>query len=415
MTPSLNVEQMSSERLGEFLQVAWTAFPFRPFDEEEYRRDLVVRFGGKTEDCYLFLEGTEPIGCVQLIPFQQHIGTKVLPMCGVGWVGVKPEARRKGVATEMMEWSLSHMAQHGFATSFLYPFSHEYYARFGYRWINELWSYAFAPTNIREHDLEFRTYALKMPEHVEMLNNIYNNQWGDIHCAAARDPEHWQRLHDLIMENRRHVAYLLQLAEEPRPCAYLYAGYQEIPNRPAHQVRIAEACWLHPVGLRAIMEFLRRQAANVTTVSWRAPAGTHLEQFFKEAQSAEGADGQPGWGHYVVGTGAMGRIVDLKAVLEALPWRADLAFNLSCGDRHLPANTQEISVTLEHGTARLGSPSRGLSTLSGDIGPLSQVLLGAVSLRRAVHSGLVTVSDPTFPAAFDACLALPTPKLLDHF
>jgi predicted acetyltransferase len=57
---------------------------------------------------------------------------QAVPMCGIGGVATLPEYRRQGAIRAIMDRLLHQEREEGTVFSYLYPFSFQFYAKFGY-------------------------------------------------------------------------------------------------------------------------------------------------------------------------------------------------------------------------------------------------------------------------------------------
>ncbi len=98
-----------------------------PWQEETY----------PTEKYAAFLEDDETMtSCLSILPFSVCFDGETVKMAGIGGVSSLPQYRRTGGIRGCFEKMLPDLYQEGYVLSMLYPFSTNYYRKFGY----EVWA-----------------------------------------------------------------------------------------------------------------------------------------------------------------------------------------------------------------------------------------------------------------------------------
>src|SRR5207237_6924934 len=77
-------------------------------------------------------DGDARVGGLGIYRFGQWFGGRSVPCAGIAGVGIAPELRGRGLATQMMRRALLDLAQDGPPLSCLYPATLELYRRAGY-------------------------------------------------------------------------------------------------------------------------------------------------------------------------------------------------------------------------------------------------------------------------------------------
>ena len=106
--------------------------------ESEYK--LVEKGKFRYEDFLgAFDDGGKLMAVAQCLPhFMWLDGVSV--KCGsIGNIASLPEGRRGGIVRKIMKLLCDKMYEDGYVMSFLYPFSHPYYRKFGYELCNEMY------------------------------------------------------------------------------------------------------------------------------------------------------------------------------------------------------------------------------------------------------------------------------------
>lgn len=124
-------------------------------------------------------------------PGAARFGDDIVPICAVGGVATLPEYRQHGYAGQMMEYSVRLLHEKGYHTSALWPFSFEYYRKFGwelgaedrrYTVPSELAAQLAKPTGTRpaaENDLSDISDLVNRNAHRYNCITIRNKAWWD--------------------------------------------------------------------------------------------------------------------------------------------------------------------------------------------------------------------------------------------
>ncbi len=334
------------------------------------------------------------VASLVLYPFQSFVRGARLPVRGIGGVAVSPEHRRRGVGEALMRAALREMRQRGDAFSMLYAFRSDFYQRLGYGLIERSLMLSTPPALIPASPEIRRVRRMRLPDRplVEQLYARLAEERG--HFAFERRPEWWaRRLWDyegdwVVYERTRgriegYLQYQVDSADGPWKLV-INVNEMMASTPDAHR------------GLWAYLHGLRDQAVEVTAL---VP-----DDFVWPVAVADPANmrgemklfGHRTRGH--AGYGAMLRIVDLKAALEAMPIareaRGEVALDVR--DDVLPTNQRVWRVHASGGrlevraeTARMqGSRSR-LPRLTLSIDMLASILSGSLSPVLAAEAGLI--------------------------
>jgi predicted acetyltransferase len=336
----------------------------------------------------------EIVATLVLYPLQAWVRGQRLPVVGIGSVAVSPEHRRRGVAEALIRATLRELRQRGEALCMLYAFRSDFYRRYGWSLIERTNMLSLPATALPASEEARQVRRMRLPDRpaVQALYEKHVQERG--HFALARRPEWWEkRLWGyegdwVVYEGRR------------RGQIEGYAQYQiDAGEGPWKLVlTVNEFVAMTPAAHRGLMGYLhaqRDQAVEIVTVVpgdslWLTqladPANLRGEMKLGVHRTA---------GH--LGYGAMLRLVDLKAALEALPVAAGARgeLTLEVTDTILAQNARAWRVQAREGRlhVRPESPgatrNRALPRLHAPIEPLASIVAGALSPTCAAEAGLV--------------------------
>lgn len=336
----------------------------------------------------------EIVTSLVMLPLQAWVRGQRLPVTGIGAVAVSPECRRRGVGEALVRSALREMRQRGDTMSMLYAFRSDFYQKFGWSLIERTNMISLPPTALPASDEARRVRKAHMPDR-PAIQELYDQHAAKAgHFALARRPEWWEkRLWSyegdwVVYEGRRRgqiEGYLqYQVDSGEGPWKLVLTVNEFVACTPAaHR------------GLWGYLNSLRDQAVEVVAA---LPGDDLWPTVLLDAQNLRGElklGVHRSTGH--LGYGAMLRLLDVKAALEALPVsthaRGELAIEVQ--DDVLPQNARAWRVTAREGrltvkpeSVRAGG-SKALPRLVTPVGALASIVAGTLSPSGAAEAGLV--------------------------
>jgi len=279
---------------------------------------------------------------------------------GVGGVVTDPADRRRGAIRQIFETDLPRMHDEGFALSALYPFSHEFYRKFGYELAIIRRNTKFSPGSLRR-DLH-RAAAIRriLPDEPDGgMQQVYEAYMADKNLGVLRSEEQWKSLRSgTPWENQKH-AYVLY-GENGEPMAY-WIGAMTKGNEGA-LLSIEDLAYANREGMEAIFAMLQTMN-EVGTVKLAVPQDMPLRHLMADPYDMEED----------CSCGAMVRIVNAEQVLGMLPAPALTgSCTVEVSDGQIPANNgryliagdgERLTVTRTEGEPDLRCTINGLSAL----------------------------------------------------
>ncbi|HTR96464.1 MAG TPA: GNAT family N-acetyltransferase [Candidatus Acidoferrales bacterium] len=336
----------------------------------------------------------ELVASLVLYPLQAWVRGQRVAAIGIGSVAVSPEHRRRGVADVLLRATLRDLRQRGDALCMLYAFRSEFYRRFGYGLIERTNLLSLPPDALPASEESRRVRRMHIPDRPAVVQ-LYDRQAEERgHFALARRPEWWdKRLWGyegdwVVYEGRRrgqiegYLQYQIDSAEGPWKLVLTVNEF--VASTPAaHR------------GLWGYLHALRDQAVEIVTV---APGD---ELWLAELADASNLRGDLKLGVHRssghLGYGAMLRLVDVKAALEALPLAPHARGELSLEtiDPHLPQNSRAWRLQIREGRLHVrperagAGGARALPRLVAPMDALGSIVAGTLSPVRAAEGGLV--------------------------
>lgn len=303
--------------------------------------------------------------------YQARYQGEAVPMIGVGGVASLPEHRYEGAVRQIFQTVLPWMRQRGGGFSALYPFSHVYYRRFGYE-LCQIASYHKIPTQaLNAFRCTCQVSMVQPGQDLDSLQAVYSARLGQYNLAVQREDRHWEKLIGKDPCKERRYAYLLK--DSSGPLAYVVFQAQEAtPHSKSGAIR--ELAFQGPEGLRQLLGFLYRLAAQYDWFTVSLPEDTPLAALIPEYYDLEVSSGEQ----------PMARILHVeKALARKAP--QGVHYTVKVRDNLLPENNGVFRVSGGSPAPVEKLPDTAPADLSVDIGTLTQLCLGFLSLEGALY------------------------------
>ena len=321
--------------------------------------------------CRALFDGSGKMcSCLELLPFEAMFNGKVVPLSGIGGVATLPEEIGKRYAQQLMVYCMDEMYEKGDIFSYLYPFSHVYYRKFGYEVNMKVNNYSI-PIETFKIFKDRKNLKLYLPkEDTTDIKRIYNSFIRDKNLALVRNDNRWDRFFDKDPFKDNVYIYVLYNSEN-QPCGYIKYNVNKKTFDNKDMV-INELIWLDFEALSGIFSFISGHAPQYRNVKWRAPEFIDLKLLFPEPYTIECQEL----------TNGMNRIVNVKKCLELLEvpeQSGDIVIEVV--DDFLSKNSGKYRVIWLNGSLEV-TKSQKDADLICDIQSLSQLATGFSTPKR---------------------------------
>lgn len=369
----------------------------RPMQSNELDRVAELRaigFGGQkelllarikedpryNESHILVAEGQgQLVGTASMFPVQMWLSGVPQPTGAVAAVTVLPEFQRAGIAAKMMQTLLTNMHAVGLSLSMLFPFSHQYYQRFGYAVVSDLHVYTIDPKNIAVTGDTSKVRPFQADD-LPMLRVVYKGQLTWHNGWFTRSNAWWSK----ILERWQNVVVF-------ENDGFIDGYFIYLPKTGPNGERIwhvREFFAAEPAAYQGLLAYLAAQELDV--IEYLAPADTPLRYSLRQPVAAGGQTR-----HWIfkdlchITAGPMGRIIDLPKALTSRFYTRGVSGErvLKVTDPLLPANEAPIVFRLVDGRAETRPAGDTTPQIETDIATLTQLLCGYLSAANARRLG----------------------------
>ncbi|EMA43879.1 GNAT family N-acetyltransferase [Halococcus saccharolyticus] len=359
--------------------------PDEPIDERRQRR---WAFG---EDRGVF-DGDDLVACGTHIEFTVRLRGEWLPMAGLSGVASPPDRRRQGFVGELLEASLREYRDRDWPIAALWPFKHDFYARYGWatgcRYRTATVDPAALSTVRSAAAGEFRRIE---PEEYATLEPVFEAWLDGVNLATRRSDDWWR---DRVFQSDDTERYCYVWLREDEPRGYLL--YRIRNDDDGRRLVVDEMASADHEAYLNLLRFCHDHDSQVNTVELYGHDHDRLLDVVTDRDAIE----------VEMAAGQMVRIVDVPTALEAVPYPGveDATVTVDVDDPHAPWNDATFAIRVEDNVASVERVDAEPDATT-DIGTLSQLLVGYCSAEHARvvgdldvdTSGTADVLDRLFP------------------
>lgn len=345
-----------------------------PWQEEAY----------PTEKYAAFLEDNETMtSCLSIIPFSVCFDGKTVKMAGIGGVSSLPQYRRTGGIRGCFEKMLPDLYRDGYMLSMLYPFSTNYYRKFGY----EVWARG------AQYELELSHIPNLPREGLSLLADSSNREkcLADIRLVT-RD---WERRYNGMVElSEREYAFAAE-ADPYRKQEFVYIHYNAMGAPVGYMVYRREkdgqgqrlVCsrfvFRNREGIQGLLTLAKSMQADHRSIVFTLPSSICLDPLIDEWSLGAYRRSDVSLG--------MARVVNAEAALKAARYRGSGRLSLEISDEQIAENNGVFTVCFEDGEAVSVSCDAGeKAAIRMDISEFSRFLMGAADVSALAYSRRVS-------------------------
>jgi len=316
--------------------------------------------------------------CFDVIPYTMMFDGHPVKMGGIGSVSTLPEHRHAGHVRAIFAQALAAMRDEGVLFSYLYPFSHEFYRKFGYELcsIHDVATFqteyvnTLAPSGRLEH--------YQKDDDVEPFLEIHRAFSGLFNLAVVQDEQAMRRMLNDSSDNARRYVYLWR-DSTGRAKSYL-AFTTEGQESPCVMV-IRRFEWLDDEGFQGMLSQLRKFSNPYETFRWHVPPSVDYAALAHDPWKITCTRECSG----------MNRVVDVRAALALLkPPEGDGSCTIAVTDHFLDWNNS--CHTVEWSGGQIGvSQAKGRADATVPVTTLVQLMCGFTTPAAAQLTGAITI------------------------
>lgn len=388
----MKIEQIGMERIAELNRLGAIAFTYAISDDEQ-------KPDPDDASQWELLRGRERWGMIDeatgrimggmiLVDFQTRIGERWLPLKGIGGVATLPEYRRSGVIRNVFKHVLPRMYADGAALASLYPFSHEFYRKFGFETFGGQNRASVNLDQLRRFPEPAEVRLIVSEQDMLSARIIYEKFAAGRNLAMRRNIDYqWSKN---VMQGdpykTRQYKYLLMREAEggAEPCAYI--SFRPEESGAAGRIADArEAAYVDADGLHRLLGFMSTFYPHYKRLRMMLPGDVNLAAICPDCGMVKDN----------IEHGYMLRAINARLLLESQPLspalrlaasHEALGFSLALTDEFIPENTGLYNVAIAPDGVRCTKSPLSDADIVLDIPTFTQLATGSLSFRQAAYS-----------------------------
>ena len=324
-------------------------------------------------------DGETLIAIVYILEYKSSFCGSFYPCLGIGGVAALPEYRRLGAIRAIMDEIFKMAPERGWLTSFLHPFSYDYYRQFGYERLVKRIRLCADSDVLRTcpRNTNVQLYSYKNKNILQDILQVYNT-YAKSYCGMFFRDEKVKAYNPDPFVSGQHTYVHYNREQKPDAVATIEVFDED-------KVNVKEICYIDPAGIQGMLGFLRMYDGQVNEFIFETlPEDSEVDLLLSEYSKVS----------YTVHSRAMGRVMLLKDLLKRNVYPKEAGhFRLRCED------TQEYNrgvwdVAYESGTATVTKlPGDGPYDISASVPALSRLILqGGYTPHRAAYLETVKIN-----------------------
>ena len=345
----LAVRKIKQEEMMEFNKIGTVAFASSRDFSEELKNPLAFSAGFE-HTWGAFQDGIMTAG-LWTLPYEVSFDGKIVPMAGIGTVASLPQYRGKGAIGQILYEAMKEMKDKGQMFSYLYPFSHEFYRKFGYEMGFQRRVAHFPLSGLKDRKPVGQLSFFQKGDALLPYQQIHDIFISHYNLAIKRSEA---ALKDFLDQDSYSSKQYTYLWHSPTGTAKSYVTFKpEQGNENGFQMKICDFAWMDSEGLQGMLSWLGRFEAQYKEVCWEVPDGVDIFALLSEPFDTQ----------VRLECGGMNRIIDAQKVLEGLkvpegegqaviqvmdgflPWNNGIYYISWSGGKLVVINTEQVPDT----------------------------------------------------------------------
>lgn len=298
-------------------------------------------------------------------------------MAGLSAVASPPESRRRGLVREMLAESLAEYRENEVYFSALWPFSYEFYRKYGWGTVNKRTRYETTPEALdldTEPTGEFRRLTADDWELLVPAFDAHSEQYA---LTVDRTEDWWRQR---VFKGWKNDPYVYAWLKGDDVRGYVVYTIQEDDD--GKRLKVWDMSFVDDEAYRHLLRFAQYHDSQVETVELHhTPENTDLLDVVADPRDV----------NCEIHTGPMFRLVDVPRALESISYDVETSVVLRVTDPLVEWN--EGTFELETGGVVVCQRTDADPDVTTDVNTLSQVVAGYYSVDDAERFGEFDVRD----------------------
>ncbi|MBS4538790.1 GNAT family N-acetyltransferase [Clostridium sp. D2Q-11] len=389
------IRKLNEEYIDEYTEIAFNAYPsFKDFTKkamDKYKKEaLDILKNDSVVTFYGMFENDKLIGVMRLFDFEMNFFGKIIPVSGIGFLGVHLMHKKKKVARDMLEFYEKHYKNKNVPLGLLLPFRPDFYKKMGYGFGTKMNQYRLPTERLPEYRKESDIRYIN-EDGLEKILDCHNRVVEKTHGMMKKFGDEIRQIFG--DEFNRVIGSYDKEGNIEGYIVFKFLNGKE-GNYTINNIYMKELVYENPEVLRKLLGFLRKQDDQVHLIIFN----TEDENFYYlfDDPRNDSLNYIP-YGYLETNTQAVGvmyKIFDIREAFIQCSHRsynkANIRVRFLIEDSFIAKKEEEIIVKFENGRAILDEEKFDV-TVKMDISDFSSLFLGATSLKGLWSLGLVEI------------------------
>ena len=357
------IRPFTKEESVEFNKLCSMCFAY-PIEE----KDLPVSDDDLPYSHALFADDGQLLGGFYAFDFPSVFCGHEVRTAGIGGVVSRPEQRRQRTIRKLFEDLLPKLYEDGTTFSALYPFSHEYYRKFGYEQCFHRLYMRFPLSALQGLQSVGSVKQVLPGEDMSELKALYDQYARRYDYAFLRKEKQFKPLLDKDPVKELQYVYLWRNDAGTTQGYAVCKTKKDGPNE--NVMQLCEMAYLTPEALRGLLAFFRNFGSHAR-FEWKANPDVQLKRLLPEPYNVE----------TIFGNDGMARVVNVEKALGMLPASpVDGRFTIAVKDEQIAPNNAVFAVESRAGQLTVTRVTEE-ADLSLPVNALAPLVMGTTSFE----------------------------------
>ncbi|MDR2570073.1 MAG: GNAT family N-acetyltransferase [Oscillospiraceae bacterium] len=316
---------------------------------------------------------------IAAIPYTMWFDGNKVPMCGIGGVVSAPESRRRGNIRNLTEKIFDDVYEKGAVFSHLFPFSHDYYRKFGFEHVGAARKYTLPLANTKGFQSSGTVYKYINGDEIRSeLIDVYESYASRHNIMISRSDNRWNDVFKISLFDTNYLYYWKDSNGKTKSWAKFSISDDTM--------NIRDIAWVDHESMLGIFQFFGMFDSSAKMLCFKASPEFTAELYWNNLYHIEVSYDWLG----------MNRVVNAKRALELLhipDYINEGSFTIKINDKFAKWNTGTYEVKYGSGenTVKMLSPTASADIETSELA-LVQMILGVYDFEQVSRRSDVIVS-----------------------
>ncbi|MCL2099632.1 MAG: GNAT family N-acetyltransferase [Oscillospiraceae bacterium] len=311
---------------------------------------------------------------MEILPYTMWFDGHKVPMYGIGGVASMPETRRQGHIRKIFEKVFDDIYGLGAVFSHLYPFSYDYYRKFGYEHAGSVMRYTLPLEQARRLKNSGSAHEfIKSGGERERLIEVYESYASRHNMMLSRTEKRWDEVFNIGLFGADRLYYWKCETGEIKSWIKF--------KKDGDTMKIHDIAWVDHEGMLGIFQFMGMFDGAADNLKFASSPEFIPDLYWNDIYDIEAERAMMG----------MNRVVDAKRALELIKKEGEGGFKIKVTDDFASWNNNTYAVEYGAGECTVKTTKTG-ADIEVSARALVQLVLGVFELEYLKHRDDVQIN-----------------------